>query len=181
MDSGQLRFLRLDRTPPFCSDVVGEALLLQALLVLEAYENAYFLAPYVLHGEPAQLLQCHMPIPKPCDCISMSSLAMSPRAPTPFCFSTGPDGTQRPTSAFPKTSRQSFCPHARLKSIPSRTSGSTFVPTGSPTASSKLASRSSKQYATLGKGSLPNQRPLPQSDCRNGLMSVRPNDRWCDI
>jgi transposase len=41
MDSTQLRFLRLDRTPPFCSDVVGEALLLQALLVLEAYENAY--------------------------------------------------------------------------------------------------------------------------------------------
>ena len=64
----------------------------------------------------------------------------------------------------PETSRQSFCPHARLNSIPSRTSGSTFVPTGSPIASSKLNSRSSRQHATPGRSSFLNQRSLPLSE-----------------
>ena len=31
---------------------------------------------------------------------------------------------------------------------------------------------------TLDRGSLRNQRPSPQSECGNGLISVTPNDRW---
>jgi hypothetical protein len=58
--------------------------------------------PYVRHAEPARLLPCHMPTLMPCSCISMRSPTIAPRAPTPFCFSTGPDGTQRPNSTYPK-------------------------------------------------------------------------------
>ena len=119
-----------------------------------------------------------LPTLRPCNCISMRSPAMSLGAPTPFSFSTGPDGTQRPTSTCPRTSRQSFCPRVRPNLTLSKTSGSTFVPTGSPIASSKITTKSSKQYVTLGRGSLRNQRPSPQSECGNGLISVTPNDRW---
>lgn len=61
-----------------------------------------------------------------------------------------------------------FLPSRAPELTPSKTSGSTFGPTGSPTASSKLITRSSRQYATLGRSSSHNPTPSPQSECGNG-------------
>src|ERR1700677_3968977 len=66
---------------------------------------------------------------------------MWPTAPTPSCGSLEPDGPQHAISTLPKPSRRSSCPHARRSSIRSRTSGSTCVKPGSPTATRLLAIR----------------------------------------
>ena len=111
---------------------------------------------------------------------STKSRATSPRAPTLFCSSTGPDGTPRASSTYPTTSRRSSCLPAPRSSTRSRTSGNTSARTGPQTPSSKTTTRSSTPHAPLGESSSLNPKPSPPSECATGLTSVSRYDHWCN-
>src|SRR6185312_4980640 len=109
---------------------------------------------------------------------STKSRAPSPRALTPFCCSTGPDGTPRASSTCPKTSRRSSCLPVRPNSTRSRMSGNIFARTGSQTPCSKTMTRSSTPPAQRGESSSLNPKRSPPSECATGRTSVSRYDPW---
>jgi hypothetical protein len=84
--------------------------------------------------------------------------ACRPKAHTPCCCSTAPDGTPPAISSGRGTSRRSCCRRARRNSIRSSRSGSISAPTTSPTASSTTTTPPSTPPATRGENSSPSRR-----------------------
>src|ERR1700751_5559382 len=78
----------------------------------QRYDNAYLFGAICPARGVGAALALPTPTPRRCNSTSTKSQPGSPRALTPCCCSTAPDGTPPETSMGPRTSRRSSCPRA---------------------------------------------------------------------
>ena len=102
----------------------------------------------------------------------------SPRAPTPCCCSTAPDGTPPASSTMPDNITPIFLPSRAPELNPVENVWQYLAQNWLSNPSSKTTTRSSTPPATLGATSSPTQKESRQSACESGRTSVTAHDSW---